>query len=300
MCFYTRFINWTTKFLPHLILRTIIAWQAWDFGLQNYKTSSGIFKEQMVMPFLLLSPDISREILIWLPLVGAIFLVIGFQVRLVAIGLLIIGTATILTKLPPDLLTNFVGVWHSELATVLSFKFDLLILVINLVLVLFGAGGISIDGITNWLACSIKARRDRKKRKADRKLAKQALKNRKKYSGLVDNQEITQKTSTQKDQSSPRPQDLKQQSQSSELVEQQDSPSVQQMSQLDSDDPRVVYDQEPPRQQDLRQKYQTAKASDNGHNLKASPKNRKSRIKIKENISDLRDVDFRANVATVN
>jgi putative oxidoreductase len=177
MCVINGFINWVGRFLPHFILRLMVAWQAWDFGLVMYRGTDGFLPIQNMMPFILMSNSISWAVIMWWSLAGAIFLVLGFRTRLVVAGLLLIAALQAMVAIPTDY-NIFAEIWRSASSDVWGFKLGLLYLGVMSALLLMGSGGLSLDALTGWFACGRCARKAKAERKARKDTRKQPAKKR--------------------------------------------------------------------------------------------------------------------------
>lgn len=179
MCVIYNFVNWLGKFIPQLLLRLVVAWQAWDAGLLMHSASEKVFAAQSLPPFSWMQtawvPDFNFTVVMWWQLVGALFVLIGFRTRIVVLGLIVLTISTLMATVQFDggTLADF---WRSTDIGEMQEKIALLYLFVLVALFFLGSGSLSVDAITGWFGCGKYAKKARKERKLKRKLKAQEKK----------------------------------------------------------------------------------------------------------------------------
>jgi len=174
MCFFYSFTNFLGSFLPHLLLRALIGWQAWDAGvIKNHAIEKSLNFQGMLPDFI--TPDVAFDSVKWWQLVGALLIIIGFRVRILSLGLILVTMATLWVSAPVDInyfmsMSNFLEFWRSVDVAIVNFKFELILLLLLVLLFFLGSGPLSIDALTGWFGCGKAAKKARKKRKEKKKL----------------------------------------------------------------------------------------------------------------------------------
>jgi putative oxidoreductase len=85
-------LGWGGGFLPQIMLRTFLAYEFWESGIEKYQGSNwfGDIQSAFPFPFNLLPPDANWNMAMWFELLGATALILGLATRFFSLSLIIL------------------------------------------------------------------------------------------------------------------------------------------------------------------------------------------------------------------
>ena len=147
----TSLLDKVNTWMPQLLLRSLLAWEFLESGLEKYHGKNWFSELQFPFPLSLVSIDVSWCLATYFEIFGAIALLIGFATRFFTMSLMILTIVAILTVHFPeqvyslaDLLKGYrlvdeVGDGFG------NYKLPLIYLIMFIPLLLGGAGKLSLD-----------------------------------------------------------------------------------------------------------------------------------------------------------
>lgn len=136
--------------LPQLALRALVGWEFFESGLEKLRGDNWFadIADKFPFPFGLLPVEASWFIATWAELIGGICLWIGLATRYWAVALIILSYVAIASVHWPDDWSSFAELWKGYAITDRgygNFKLPLILIVMLLPLVFWGAGRASVD-----------------------------------------------------------------------------------------------------------------------------------------------------------
>jgi putative oxidoreductase len=147
----TSLLDKVNTWMPQLLLRSLLAWEFLDSGLEKYHGKNWFSELQFPFPLSLVSIDVSWCLATYFEIFGAIALLIGFATRFFTMSLMILTIVAILTVHFPeqvyslaDLLKGYRLV-DEDGDGFGNYKLPLIYLIMFIPLLLGGAGKLSLD-----------------------------------------------------------------------------------------------------------------------------------------------------------
>ncbi len=144
-------LNQLGEWLPHFLLRSILAWEFGEAGLEKLNGSNWFADISFPFPFSLLPPDLSWGIATWFEIIGAFALAFGIATRFFSLSLIILTIVAIAAVHWPadwstlsELLTGY-RITDKAGDGFGNYKLPLLFLLMLLPLLFSGAGKLSVD-----------------------------------------------------------------------------------------------------------------------------------------------------------
>ena len=147
----TSLLDKVNTWMPQLLLRSLLAWEFLESGLEKYHGKNWFSELQFPFPLSLVSIDVSWCLATYFEIFGAIALLIGFATRFFTMSLMILTIVAILTVHFPeqvytlaDLLKGYRLV-DEDGDGFGNYKLPLIYLIMFIPLLLGGAGKLSLD-----------------------------------------------------------------------------------------------------------------------------------------------------------
>ena len=147
----TSLLDKANTWIPQLFLRSFLAWEFLESGLEKYHGMNWFSELQFPFPLNLVPIDVSWRLATYFEIFGAIALFIGFATRFFTMSLMILTIVAILTVHFPehvdslsDLLKGY-RLLDEEGDGFGNYKLPLIYLIMFITLLLGGAGKLSLD-----------------------------------------------------------------------------------------------------------------------------------------------------------
>lgn len=150
-CAITHPLEVASTWLPQLVLRSLLAWEFLESGLEKYHGVNWFTELNFPFPFSLVPVDVSWAMATYFEIIGALALLIGFGTRFFTMSLMILTIVAILTVHVPESYGSFAEflkgyrIVDEEGDGFGNYKLPAIYLVMFLPLLFGGAGKLSLD-----------------------------------------------------------------------------------------------------------------------------------------------------------
>ena len=147
----TQVLDSVYTWLPQLLLRSLLAWEFLEAGLEKYHGVNWFADLQFPFPFKLVPVEVSWHMATYFEIVGAVALVLGLGTRFFTMSLMILTVVAILTVHFPENVGSFSDLLKGYRIVdeagegFGNYKLPLIYLVMFFPLLFGGAGKLSID-----------------------------------------------------------------------------------------------------------------------------------------------------------
>lgn len=147
----TQVLDGASTWLPQLLLRSLLAWEFLEAGLEKYHGVNWFADLKFPFPLNLVPVEVSWHMATYFEIVGALALVIGLGTRFFTMSLMILTIVAILTVHFPEHVGSFSDLLKGYRIVdeagdgFGNYKLPLIYLVMFLPLLIGGAGKLSID-----------------------------------------------------------------------------------------------------------------------------------------------------------
>jgi putative oxidoreductase len=147
----TSLLDKTTTWQPQLFLRSLLAWEFLESGLEKYHGKNWFSELQFPFPFNLVSIDVSWNLATYFEIFGAIALFVGFATRFFTVSLMILTIVAILTVHIPEQVFSLADLIKGYRLVdeagdgFGNYKLPVIYLIMFMPLLLGGAGKLSLD-----------------------------------------------------------------------------------------------------------------------------------------------------------